>query len=187
MTATATAIFPRVNSIVSLPASSSYGVVTEIFQHGNRTLAAVHYIDPNTGELLECPDKARCNHARTCPIHGRNVDVSELNGWNTTDVAFYVAQGMVSERIGRLAACATLHIERRGSHKYKISAAKNGMICNTITLTPQEGNPDEELWLCVSLCNVADDFRRATLIDPDADDYKKLEALFATTALGPIN
>lgn len=175
----------RVNSIVSLPNSSRFGVVTEIFKHGTRTLAAVHYIDPKTGELLECPDKARCGHKRTCPIHGANVDTHAVEAWPAKDVAYYVAEGMVSAAIGRLAVCATIHIERRTAYKYKITAAKEGMICNAETITSETHN--DEWQLCVALCNVNADWQRATLIDPDTEDYKTLEALLSANALGPIN
>ena len=94
---------PAVHSIVSLPDSTGYGVIMEIFPYGHRTLAAVHYIDHQTGELRECPDRVRCRHGRTCPIHGRSVDLDKLVPWPARDVVFYVSEGMISPRIAQLA------------------------------------------------------------------------------------
>ena len=94
---------PAVNSIVTAPDTSRYGVITEIFQYGSQTLAAIHYLDPATGELRECPDKVRCKHQHTCPIHGQNADLHKLVPWPARDVVFYVGAGMISPRIAQLA------------------------------------------------------------------------------------
>lgn len=173
----------RVNSVVSSTVSSRYGVVKEIKKHDHRTLAVVHMIDPNTGDPMECPDKARCQHKDTCPIHGFNTDTHALTAWPAKDMAYYVNEGIVSKPVARLATCAHINIERRASTKYKITASKEGHVCNTVIIT----NHNDEWQAAVALCNVNENWTQACLTNPDAEDYKTFENLFIGTPLGPIN
>jgi hypothetical protein len=88
----------KIGQIVSIE-FGHLSVVKEIFQYGNDTLASVHYIDVKTGNLMECPDKKRCKHERTCPIHGRNIRFDEAKIVNNHDLEFMVKEGMVSAEL----------------------------------------------------------------------------------------
>ena len=82
--------------------SSRYGVIVEFFAYGRRNLACVHHIDPNTGKLLECPDKARCkNKGHTCPSHCDNIDVEALEAFTTNEINFMVAEELIDTELAR--------------------------------------------------------------------------------------
>jgi hypothetical protein len=86
--------------IVSLHHGQRYGVVQTPFQHGRRTLFPVHYIDPDTGKLMVCPDHERCGSTgHACPIHGANCTEDHLSKWTKQDVEFYVSEGMLDQEL----------------------------------------------------------------------------------------
>ena len=84
--------------VVSIKASSRYGVVKESFVHGRQTLYHVHYIDPNTGRLMECPD-SRCHGEHTCPIHGSNCTEESMVPFTKADIEIYVQEGMIDTEL----------------------------------------------------------------------------------------
>lgn len=96
----------RVNDIISRAAYwHRPAVVQKIFEYGDRTYADVHFLDVNTGKLLKCPDKQRCQHGSGCPIHGRAVRTSDedLSVWTKHDIDFYEKEKMLSPEIAEAA------------------------------------------------------------------------------------
>ena len=77
--------------------SGCFGVVTEIFPYGREDLYHVHKIDHSTGQLFECPDKARCRHRHTCPIHGWNPRREQLAVPPQRDLVFYRDEGLLAQ------------------------------------------------------------------------------------------
>jgi len=90
----------QLGSIVSIKASSRYGVVKESFVYGERTLFHVHYIDSTTGRLMACPD-SRCHGEHTCPIHGQNCTEAQLVAFSQTDIQYVVREGMIATELVR--------------------------------------------------------------------------------------
>ena len=88
--------------IVAPRASGRYAVVIhEPYPHGSRLLAPLHWIDPETGDKMQCPDERCQGESKTCPIHGRNVDAHTLAVFTAHDVNYYVKEGMVSEELAK--------------------------------------------------------------------------------------
>ena len=84
--------------VVSIKASNRYGVVKESFPHGRQTLHHIHYIDPNTGRLMECPD-FRCHGEHTCPIHGSNCTEDRMVPFTKADIEFHIKEGMIDPEL----------------------------------------------------------------------------------------
>jgi hypothetical protein len=163
------------NDIVSIPASSRYAVVIGFIEHGRRKLAKLHYIDPKTGDKMECPDH-RCNGQNdACPIHGRNVDTCELEPWRETDINYYAATGMLTAELARKALAPEIEISRVNTYKYRVRLAKHGENIRIATVTSENNN---DLWQdAIALTNDTD--RMTTkLTDPDNGDYQNFLALF---------
>lgn len=174
----------HLNSIVSSPVSSRYAVVVEFFEIGRRKLACCHFIDPQTGDKMVCPDHARCGSTgHTCPIHSMNVDVSELQPWPAKDVAFYVSEGMVSPAVARLATAPVIRITRRKSHVYDVETLEDNSRTRIVKTNPETG---DEWQTAVALCNPLPYGTSALLHDPDTEDYKTFAAMFADHPLGPV-
>lgn len=89
--------------ITCLNLFSRYGVIVDVFNIGLETWYAVHYIDPDTGELMECPDKARCGHSNACPIHGKNIRARDLEVFDEDIIKSYVDAGMLSKKLAKAA------------------------------------------------------------------------------------
>jgi len=164
--------------------SSRFGVITEFFDHGRRKLASVHYIDPNTGKLLQCPDKARCgNTGHTCPIHGFNTDKHALEAFSNRDVAFYVDEGLICARLARKHAAPVIRISRKKGHAFYIETLEEGFSTRKVITDPTQG---EEWQTALALCNPLPYGTSALLTDPDNKDYKTFARLFRNHALGGI-
>lgn len=88
----------QVGSIVSIKANSRYGLVKESFVHGDRPLFHVHYISPQTGKLMTCPD-SRCHGQHTCPIHGQNCTEAQLVPFTQTEITYFVQEGMIAPEL----------------------------------------------------------------------------------------
>ena len=84
--------------VVSVQDSRRYGIVKASFPHGTRTLYHIHYIDPNTGRLMECPD-TRCHGEHTCPIHGSNCTEESMVPFTKADIEVYVQEGMIDPEL----------------------------------------------------------------------------------------
>ena len=170
-----------INDIVSVPTTTRYAVVVGFIEHGRRNLAVLHYICATTGEKMECPDRERCNHANTCPIHGLNVDANSLEAWNERDVTFYVSEGMLSPELARKALAPTIEIARLTSHKYRVRMAKNGQNIRMLCVT---GDNNNDRWQdAIALTNNTEPFGFIKLTNPDTDDYKNFAALFETATV----
>lgn len=169
-----------INDIVTPPGSSRTAVVVGFIEHGRRKLAVLHYVCAKTGELLVCPDVERCKHAHTCPIHGRNVDVNELEPWGEIDINYYAATGFLSETLQRKALAPAIEVSRINTFKYRVRLSKNGQ---NIRLATVDSERDNDLWQdAIALTNDTPDMS-AKLTDPDTDDYKKFAALFETATV----
>lgn len=90
----------QIGSIVSVRDGSRYGVVKESFVQGRRTYYHVHYIDPDTGNVMKCPD-SRCHGEHTCPIHGQNSTEDQMVPFTKADIRFYVQEGMIDPELVR--------------------------------------------------------------------------------------
>ena len=88
----------QVGNIVSIKASSRYGLVKESFVHGERAMFHVHYIDPQTGKLMTCPD-SRCHGQHTCPIHGQNCTEAQLVPLTQVEITHFVQEGMIDPEL----------------------------------------------------------------------------------------
>jgi len=176
----------NINAVVSI--AGGYGVVVDIFACGRRTLANVHKIDPQTGKLLECPDKERCNHGRTCPIHSVNVDTYELTPWPSKDVAFYVTEGMLCADIARKATAPIIRVEHR-RRKFNVTACADGFVINKVTIS-EDTHPEEYRKAVQSLKEGQDDrlgiCTAFTINNPDSEAYRAFAAVFDGTALGSV-
>lgn len=86
-------------AIVSLPVSSRFGVVTKLETVGQRHLATVAYIDPATGNVMECPDDRCKGKSESCPIHQSTTDVHRLVAWDKKSIQFYEVEGMLSKTL----------------------------------------------------------------------------------------
>lgn len=60
----------------------------------------VHYIDPNTGSLMACPDKRPHNDPFSCPICGTNVFIEDMREFSERDLEFYRKMGMIKDQEG---------------------------------------------------------------------------------------
>lgn len=58
--------------------------------------ARIHYIEAETGKPMQCPDRKRCKHEHTCPIHGMSRPVSELQAFSLNDIELYQQEGLLS-------------------------------------------------------------------------------------------
>ena len=90
----------KIGAIVSVQDSRRYGVVKESFAYGRHTLYHIHYIDPNTGRLMNCPD-SRCHGEHTCPIHGSNCTEESMMPFSRTDIESYINDGMIDPELLR--------------------------------------------------------------------------------------
>mgnify|MGYP000847085993 FL=1 len=88
----------HVGTIVSIKASSRYGLVKESFVHGDRAMFHVHYIDPQTGKLMTCPD-SRCHGQHTCPIHGQNCTEAQLVPFTHDEIKHFIQEGMIDAEL----------------------------------------------------------------------------------------
>ena len=92
-----------VGTIVSMGASGQYGQVVAVLDHwrhqGERKLHHVRYVDRASGQLMICPDVARCRHHHTCPIHGANRWAEELAPFPDRDLDWFVAEGMLAPEL----------------------------------------------------------------------------------------
>jgi hypothetical protein len=109
---------PKVGAVVSYPVSMSsrYAVVVAVlpaaeYRHPNPDhthTVRTHYVDGDTGRPMECPDRARCEHGLSCPIHGRSFSWprhrSEVEVWDDYTLAFYAASGMLTPEIAAAAS-----------------------------------------------------------------------------------
>ena len=88
----------KIGAIVSVQDSTRYGMVKESFAHGRHTLYHVHYIDPNTGRLMNCPD-SRCHGEHTCPIHGQNCTEESMVPFTKADIELCIQEGMIAPEL----------------------------------------------------------------------------------------
>jgi hypothetical protein len=113
------------NAIVSIGSTSRYGVVTEVLHHVHESIARVHYIDPDTGDKMKCPDQ-RCNGlSLSCPIHERTARAADLSIWPSKDIAFYREDGMLSAQLADAAEAKTYTL-RVHLWSYKVSCYVGG-------------------------------------------------------------
>lgn len=71
-----------------------------------------HYLGED-GKLMECPDKERCQHQHTCPLHGANVRAEDVKDSRLTtpdevqqhkwalahDIEYYGKNGFIDPEI----------------------------------------------------------------------------------------
>lgn len=94
----------KVGMIVMIKESSGqYGQVKEIFDHWRPgglepRLYHVHYIDSHTGKLMECPD-SRCKGEHTCPIHGQNCWIEQIEELPERDLKFFIEEGLIAQEL----------------------------------------------------------------------------------------
>jgi hypothetical protein len=174
----------KIGSIATVNNGTRFGVVCEFFNVGQRKLACVHYIDPDTGKPMVCPDHARCGSTgHTCPIHSANVDTHSITPWPAKDVEFYRAEGLLFGAVARKAMAPVIRITRRKSHVYDVETLEDGMRTRIVKTNPETG---DEWQTAVALCNPLPFGTSALLTDPDTEDYKTFAAMFAEHALGPV-
>ena len=90
----------EVGMIVMVENGDRYGVVKESFDHGGQKLFHVHYIDPDTGKLIHCPDP-RCQGEHTCPIHGTNCTEDQIGPFTPAEIESFVQDGLIDRELLR--------------------------------------------------------------------------------------
>lgn len=90
----------EVGMIVMVERGDRYGVVKESFDHCGQTLYHVHYIDPNTGKLIRCPDP-RCQGEHTCTIHGTNSTEDQIGPFSSAEIEWLVQEGFLDRELLR--------------------------------------------------------------------------------------
>lgn len=98
----------RLHDIVYLRANPGHvGVITEIFPYVRsgftslgraQVLHHVRYINGH-GQLVTCPDFERCQHQHTCPLHGTNAWVEQLELMLPGDLDYYVREGFIAREL----------------------------------------------------------------------------------------
>lgn len=108
----------QIGDIVAATNFSRLAVVRRLWECGGRKLASLHWIDSETGNLLVCPDFARCQHNdTTCPIHGVSVDLDQVAVMSVRDLEFY-------ENEGALAVCLAYAAKQNHVTRANAEAAK---------------------------------------------------------------
>lgn len=84
-----------INKITCVHDRTRHGVIKSVFIEDGVKFAEVHYLDFGTGELVNCPNKKKCDHRRGCSFHGTIVETSKLDLWDTAEINMAVEEGML--------------------------------------------------------------------------------------------